>query len=497
MQKKKFNFSGIFAIVLAILILLIAVPINLIFTYSDKVYDMTPAGKYTLNEKTIQLLDETSDKQIEIYYLYKDFNLSTFQEEPEYLPLYHTLDKLSEKDNITLINFDPNEEADKASALDPSGILGISKGDVFVKCGDIIKKVGHERIFQTNSDGVFQYAGEELIASAIKVCTSGSLPTVYFLTGHGEKSINDSYETYAKTLKANNFDVKEMNLDETGAVPDNAAIIYIAGLTKDITDNELTLLSTYADKGGSIAVFAAPCDTKGRFNNLDKLLEKFQLGIDYNYVTETNSVNQLQNREAKQSDNYFRVQYTPATEDFTEDLTTDINYLIGQGDYIAGISNTRSVYEYATENSYIEKSPIVQNIMDTTTSKYTTKSIAMGGDTMSADEAEALTGEALYFGYYSYNKQTLGKMILFGTTDVMDIDNVYFTISGTQYLAIFSNTWLYDTDIEMGIGNKSTSYDTMHFADAQEAESILRIFVIIPIVVAIVGVAVWLKRRYA
>lgn len=496
MQKKKFNLSGIFAIILAVLILLIAIPINLIFSYSDKVYDMTPAGKYTLNEKTVQLLNDTSDKQIEIYYLY-EYSLSAFQNSPEFLPLYHTLEELEKRENINLITFNPNEEADRASALDPSGILGINEGDVFVKCGDVIKKIGHERIFQTTSDGIFQYAGEELIASAIKVCTSGSLPTVYFLTGHGEKSINDSYETYATQLKANNYDVQEINLDETGEIPSNTAIVYIVGLTQDITDNELTLLSNYADNGGSLAVFAAPCETKGRFRNLDKLLEKFQLGIDYNYVTETNSVNQLQDRDAKQSDNYFRVQYTPATEDFTEDLTTDINYLIGQGDYIAGISNTRSVYEYATENAYIEKSPIVQNILDATTSKYTTKSTPMGGDTESQNDAELLTGEALYFGYYSYNKQTLGKLILFGTTDIMDIDKVYPTISGTQYLAIFSNTWLYDTDIEMGIGNKSNSYDTMHFADADEAQSVLRIFVIIPIVVAIIGVAVWLKRRYA
>ena len=78
-----------------------------------------------------------------------------------------------------------------------------------------------------------------------------------------------------------------------------------------------------------------------------------------------------------------------------------------------------------------------------------------------------------------------------------DIDKVYPTISGTQYLAIFSNTWLYDTDIDMGIGNKSNSYDIMRFPDAPEAESVLRIFTIVPIVIALIGVAVWLKRRYA
>ncbi|MDE5862201.1 MAG: GldG family protein [Ruminococcus sp.] len=497
MQKKKFNFSGIFAFIMSILILLIAVPINLIFSYADKVYDMTPNGKYTLNEKTVEFLDSVSDKKIEIYYLY-EYSLSAFQSAPEFLPLYHTLEELSKRDNIELISFNPDEEADRAKALDPTNILGVSKADVFVKCGDVVKKVARERIFQTTSEGVSQYAGEELIASAIKVCTSGSLPTVYFLSGHGEKSINDTYATYADTLKANNYDVKELNLEQAGEVPDNTAIIYIAGPTQDITDNEFRMLSAYADRGGSIAVFASPCETKGRFKNIDLLLEKFELGMDYNYVTETNSVNQLQNTEAKQSDNYFRVQYTPYTTDFTQDLTTDINTLISNGTYIAGISNTRSVYEYTDSTSYIEKSPIVQNIMDATTNKYTTKSVAMGGDTKSQKEAnEELSARDLYFGYYSYNKQTFGKMILMGTTDILGTENLNFMISGTQYLAIFSNTWLYDTDIEMGIGNKSNSYDTMHFEDAKEAESVLRIFVIIPVIVAIIGVAVWLKRRYA
>ena len=69
MNKKKLNLSGAFAFVLAILILVVFVPINMIFGYYDKVYDMTPSGKYTLNPITTQLIEDTSDKQIEIYFL--------------------------------------------------------------------------------------------------------------------------------------------------------------------------------------------------------------------------------------------------------------------------------------------------------------------------------------------------------------------------------------------------------------------------------------------
>ena len=45
---------------------------------------------------------------------------------------------------------------------------------------------------------VFFNSSEDLIAGAIQVCTSGSLQTMYFLTGHGEKSIDDSYSVLFK-----------------------------------------------------------------------------------------------------------------------------------------------------------------------------------------------------------------------------------------------------------------------------------------------------------
>lgn len=64
-------------------------------------------------------------------------------------------------------------------------------------------------------------------------------------------------------------------------------------------------------------------------------------------------------------------------------------------------------------------------------------------------------------------------------------------------MTLFSNTWLYDSDVDMGIGTKSNSYDYMHFEGNEQAEKTLRIFTIVPIIIALCGVAVWLKRRYA
>lgn len=498
MQKRKFNLSGPIAIVIALIVLLIFVPINLIVAYYDKVYDMTPAGKYTLNPVTAELLDNTSDKEIEVYFTSELRNLQSNQV-LEYLPLYHTLTQLDERDNIKLICFDPNSDPVTSASLDPTGILGVNVGDVFVKSGDVVKKVSHTLIFQND---LREYAGEDLIAGAIKICTSGSLPTVYFLTGHGEKSIEDSYKIYADQLRSQNYDVKELNLDEASAMPENAKIVYIAGPQSDITDHEAELLDAYLENGGSASFLLAPCETEGRFLNIEKILDKFGILVDYNYVTETNAVNKLYNQKSEQSDNFMRVSYVPATDDFTEDLTTDILTLVQEGGYTAGIANARSLAEIP-ESSFanagnVEISPIIENTPSSTDGTYSTVSRSMGGDDTTILEADNdLSGIELAFGYYAYNKLTGGKVIAIGSTSMIDADEVSPSVNGTGMLTLFSNTWLYTIEDEIGIGNKVTAVDSMNFKDANEATTAIALTVIIPLVVAVIGVAVWLKRRHA
>ena len=152
----------------------------------------------------------------------------------------------------------------------------------------------------------------------------------------------------------------------------------------------------------------------------------------------------------------------------------------------------------------IEKASVIENLPQSADSSvYTSKSTPMGGDSDTQKEAEYLSDSPLVFGYYSYNKQSGAKLFVMGTDEAVsnsasDVNNpITYNLSGTRNLALFSNTWLYDSDVDMGIGNKSNSYDTMHFDSAEKAESVLRIFTVAPIVIALIGVAVWLKRRYA
>lgn len=512
-MKKKKNLSGPLAFLAAILLLLIFVPINIIAGYFDRGYDMTPSKKYTLNDKTQKLLDETSDKEINIYYLslleyFKDAEASI------YLPLYHTLTQLDERDNIKLTCFRPNENAALAEQLDPEGLLGTYEGDIFVECNGIVKKISKDKIFQTGADGSYQYAGEELISAAITTCSNGSLPTIYFLTGHGEKTIEDNFAEYASILKTNSYEVESLDLAKEGAIPSNASIIYLAGPTKDITDTEKQLLLDYADNGGAMSFLIDPCDTEGRFYNIEAIMEEFGLILDYNIVTETTAANMLYDPNQEQNENYFRVEYPAGSDynsEFTQDLTSDLNTTISSGYLVAGISYPRSLTEIPEDSfpgaSYIERSSIIKNTTGAD-GAYTTVSKAMGGDKDTADEAdERLSGISLDFGYYSYNKKNGAKLIVIGTTAPIDSQICTPTValsadqmeasstSGTRTLTVFTNTWLYDSEIQFGVGNKINSYDSMVFKDSKDATSVIALLYIVPAVLAVIGIAVWLKRR--
>ncbi len=139
---------------------------------------------------------------------------------------------------------DPN--ADPVAAKAANVVLEAS-GTIVLKMGDRQEKV------TTTS--------ESDITSAL-VRMMAQKQTIYFLTGHGEYSPDDtgdqSYSTAKTTLEAKSYTVKLLNLLADNKIPSDAHLIVIAGPTKPLSDNEVKLLSDFQDKGGSLIVMEEP-----------------------------------------------------------------------------------------------------------------------------------------------------------------------------------------------------------------------------------------------
>ena len=270
-----------------------------------------------------------------------------------------------------------------------------------------------------------------------------------------------------------------------------------------------------------MSMLLSPSETEGRFKNIESLLAIFQLGMHYNLVTEKNTYLQpdeklistvlptelitadsdddaIMKEKRAILERFMKVSYPYPSSESTVDLTTDINSKITDGTYVAYTSNSRSFFELSLSGEQIEKYSIIENLtLEEGSTSYTSFSTPMGGDNDTKEVAESLSNEPLVLGYYSYNKQTGAKLFLIGTDDIIDDEKITIATYGTRMLTLFSNTWLYNSDIDMGIGAKSNSYDTLEFEDAKDASRAIKLFFILPAVFLAAGLAVWLKRRYA
>jgi ABC-type uncharacterized transport system involved in gliding motility auxiliary subunit len=121
--------------------------------------------------------------------------------------------------------------------------------------GVIILKMGQQAEMLT-------FASEAEVTSALVRLMNPDERTIYFLTGHGEKDVEQSGDasmvSIKRTLEGKNYIVKTLNLLAVNKTPDDAASIVIAGPVKPISQAEVALLAGYLQRGGSLIVMSEP-----------------------------------------------------------------------------------------------------------------------------------------------------------------------------------------------------------------------------------------------
>jgi hypothetical protein len=80
--------------------------------------------------------------------------------------------------------------------------------------------------------------------------------SIYFVQGHGERSVRDSSEVglskLLRELKKDRYDVLEIYLDNLPAIPEEASLLVFPGLRKGLTEAEFKLINEYILKGGKV-----------------------------------------------------------------------------------------------------------------------------------------------------------------------------------------------------------------------------------------------------
>jgi ABC-type uncharacterized transport system involved in gliding motility auxiliary subunit len=133
---------------------------------------------------------------------------------------------------------------------------------------------------------VSAFKGEDAFTSAIISVTQAEAPTVWFTSGHGEKTPEgtgrESLSALKRALEQQNISPKTVTLLEQPAIPPEVKLLVIPGPSRRFTEGELALLQTYAAGGGKLLALIDPFDDTG----LDGLLERWGITVGLNVVVD-------------------------------------------------------------------------------------------------------------------------------------------------------------------------------------------------------------------
>ena len=129
------------------------------------------------------------------------------------------------------------------------------------------------------------FTGEQVFSSAILSVTESRAPVAYFLQGHGERdtaAVNPAgYSGVVRELKRQNVDVRPLNLPAAGQVPDDCAVLAIAGPTHRIAEAEVAMIGDYLRRrNGRLLLLADPRVSTG----LDPLLAEWGVELGQGVV---------------------------------------------------------------------------------------------------------------------------------------------------------------------------------------------------------------------
>ena len=442
------------AVVLACVILLNAA-IALVGDKMPMKIDLTRDKIFEFSEQTKETM-KNLDTEVKAYALIPE---GTQGEYIDYMNEY--LDKymaLSNKFKVEYI--DPYEDPTfMYKYTNDEQQIGI--GSVIIECGDEFKVVAFEQIYTQGYSNEIQIDMERKVTNAIMSVT-GSLRTanIYFTAGHGE---NDAQAL--KTLLADEgYESKDIVLS-TEKIPEDAKIIFSVAPTTDFTAEERDALDAFSDKGGRFVFVASP--GMQNMERIDGYLEEWGIKVNYDLIIEMDESSALVNGYGMPVPIAKIQEHT-----ITEKLASSKSPLVM--DMATSISVFKSANNaYATKLLLTTEKAYGTNVFDGTMTNKGPLCMAAISEKTGEKESSAI----LVIGSVSATTITEGAYL-----------NSDFVLNAINYMS--------GSDASVSIRAKKISPELMTMTENQVSVAILVLQWILPIVIIIIGLIVWLKRRY-
>jgi ABC-type uncharacterized transport system involved in gliding motility auxiliary subunit len=133
---------------------------------------------------------------------------------------------------------------------------------------------------------------ENAITNGLRKVLKKERQKVYFLTGHGERDLDDTkpggFQVAKTALDNEGYEVESLNLLSRGAVPPDAAVVIVAGPKKPLLSTEVQALKDFLAKGGRLFIMLEAYEDGG----LQGFLAGYGVGLDNGLILDVNQVSQ-------------------------------------------------------------------------------------------------------------------------------------------------------------------------------------------------------------
>ncbi|MGD9497727.1 MAG: GldG family protein [Armatimonadota bacterium] len=336
---------------------------------------------------------------------------------------------------------------------------------------------------------------EEQITSAILAVTSGEKTRIYFLTGHGERSIKDQSPRGLGNIKANlenqQYQVEELNLrlGEKPQVPPECAVLAIVGPTEPITKEEMAAIAAYAEQGGNLLVALEPGGP-----DLAQLLKPYG-------ITPLQGTVQDPEWRLGRSPSVFLV------ADYSKHQITERLPQIG-----VAMATARA---FEVEDQSMMQDPMAPEMPPESTKALPllkTGAAAWAEQTPTGEPARdpgepggPLTIAALYDGSatppnpYGMTPppadENAPRMVVLGDADMLTDEFFQAGLAGNLYLGLNSLNWLVANEKLISIPPKDDVPRFLTMNDRQQKLVWVIVVGIIPLTIGLAGLLVWWRRR--
>ena len=323
---------------------------------------------------------------------------------------------------------------------------------------------------------------EEAITNAILKVTREKNKVVYFLSGHNERDLSDGQDAKGfavakKAMEAQNYEVKTLSLAEKPSIPEDAAVLVIAGPKVALLPTEAAAIDQYVDAGGKVLLMVDPDINPG----MGEELKKWKIGLDDDIVVDASGMGQLLGMGPAAP---LVTQYE--THPITKDLTRSMTYF----------PLARSVRLVEDPNSQFKSSLLFKTSKDSwgeTNLKSGSAEFNEGKDIkgpvpLAAVSVKTITGDEKT---KKYGKEA--RTVVIGDSDFAS--NQYFNHQRNGDLFLNTISWLAEDEDLISIRPKNQENRAIVLTRAGGTILFWLAVVLLPASALFSGIWVWRRRR--